>query len=70
MKDKLEIGCGDNKRAGFIGICIVPLKSIGIEWFVNVLSRVYKKLFCWILPTGDIYYELEIAKKRSSIEQT
>ena len=68
MKDKLEIGWGDNKRAGFIGICIVPLKSIGIEWFVNELSRVYKKFFCWIFPVGEIYYELEIVIKRPSIE--
>jgi hypothetical protein len=68
LKNKLEIGCRDNQHAGFIGIGIVRLKSFGIEWFVNEFSRVYNKFVCRILPTGDIYYELEIVIKRPSIE--
>jgi len=45
-----------------------PLKWIGLEWLINKFSRVYEKFFCWIVPAGEIYYELEIVKKRSSIE--
>jgi len=45
-----------------------PLKWIGIEWLINKFSRIYEKFFCWILPAGEVYYELEIVKKRPSIE--
>ncbi len=45
-----------------------PLKWIGIEWLVNKFNRVYEKFFCWILPNGEIYYELKIVKTGPSIE--
>jgi len=39
-----------------------PLKWIGLEWLINKFSRVYERFFCWILPVGEIYFELEIIK--------
>jgi len=45
-----------------------PLKWIGLEWLINKCSRIYERFFCWILPAGEIYYELEIVKKRPLIE--
>ncbi len=42
-----------------------PLKWIGLEWLINKFSRIYERFFCWILPAGEIYYELEIVKKRT-----
>ncbi len=45
-----------------------PFKWIGVEWLINKFSRVYERFFCWIFPVGEIYYELEIVKKKSSLE--
>ena len=42
-----------------------PFKWIGLEWLINKFSRIYERFFCWILPVGEIYYELEIVKKRT-----
>ena len=47
-----------------------PLKWIGFEWLINKFSRFYEKFFCWILPAGEIYYELEIVKKSKTIEKS
>jgi len=45
-----------------------PFKWIGMEWLINKFSRIYERFFCWIFPVGELYYELEIVKKRPSIE--
>jgi len=45
-----------------------PFKWIGIEWLINKFSRIYERFFCWIFPIGELYYELEIVKKKPSIE--
>lgn len=42
-----------------------PFKWIGLEWLINKFSRIYERFFCWILPVGEIYYELEIVKIRT-----
>lgn len=44
-----------------------PMKWIGLEWLINKFSRIYERFFCWILPVGEIYYELEIVKSRETI---
>ena len=53
-----------NKKKPFFN----PFKWIGLEWLINKFNRIYERFFCWIIPVGEIYYELEIIKHRSSIE--
>jgi len=40
------------------------LKTIGkfVEFIINKIPRIYQRLFCFILPTEAIYYELEVVK--------
>ncbi len=44
-----------------------PFKWIGVEWLINKFNRIYERLFCWILPAGEIYYELEVIKNHDGI---
>lgn len=53
-----------NKKKPFFN----PLKWIGLEWLINKFNRIYERFFCWMIPVREIYYELEIIKKRSHIE--
>lgn len=39
---RLDIGCGDNKNPGFVGIDLLPLKSVDIVWDLEK--------FPWPLP--------------------
>jgi SAM-dependent methyltransferase len=39
-----------------------PLKWFGIEFLVNKNKRIYERLFCWILPAAELYFELTVIK--------
>ena len=39
-----------------------PLKWVGLEYIVNKYKRIYEKLFCWILPASELYFELKVIK--------
>jgi ubiquinone/menaquinone biosynthesis C-methylase UbiE len=41
------------------------LRTIGkvIGFIINKIPRIYQRLFCFILPTEEIYYELEVVKE-------
>lgn len=54
MNKKLEVDCSDHKCEGWINL----------KRFINKLIKIHEGFFCWILPAGEIYYELEIVKKR------
>jgi 2-polyprenyl-3-methyl-5-hydroxy-6-metoxy-1,4-benzoquinol methylase len=41
-----------------------PYKLLGIQWLVNKFPRVYEKFFAFILPATELYFELQIVKKR------
>lgn len=41
-----------------------PLKSIGIEIFLNKISRIYERFFCWLLPASEVYFVLKKPYKK------
>ena len=39
-----------------------PFKYLGIEYLVNTFPRIYERFFAWILPAGELYFELKVVK--------
>ena len=42
------------------------LRTIGkvIGFIINKIPRIYQRLFCFILPTEEVYFELEVVKEK------
>ena len=58
MKKILDLGCGREK------VKVKGAKIIGLDFFSNIFPRIYQRLFCFILPTEIIKFELKVVKNK------
>lgn len=40
-----------------------PWRGVGLEYLVNLVPRVYERVFAFLLPASEVYFKLRVTKK-------